>query len=108
MSTPTEVKSEAIALLTLGYSCREVERELRCKFPDAKTPHFSTIARWLHKTAAVEKKGAEVYWFFVLKRAGQIVLHRMEDEGKRMSILDTAKLASRATDMYLALSRSTA
>lgn len=38
MSTPTEIKAEAIALLTLGHSCREVERELRCKFPTQRLP----------------------------------------------------------------------
>ena len=107
MSTPTEIKAEAITLLTLGYSCRDVQGELRQRFPNAQIPHHSTIARWLRKAATVEGKGAKVYWYFVLKRAGEIALHRM-DEPEEMSLLDTLKVASRAQEIYLALRRATA
>ena len=100
VSTPTEIKAQAIALLVLGRSCREVQRELHQKFPDARIPHFSTIARWLNKVAGKEAIGAQVYWSFVSKRAGEITLKRMDAEADGMSMLDLVKFASTATDIY--------
>ena len=100
MSTSTEIKAQAVALVVLGRSCREVQEDLRSQFPGARIPHFSTIARWFGKVAGREAIGAAVYWSFVSKRAGEITLKRMDAEADRMSMLDLVKFASTATDIY--------
>ncbi len=104
MSAPTEIKAQAIALLTLGYDCRRVCAELRRQFPGAKIPHFTTIARWLREMPPGHGRAAAFRWWLVLERAGEIVHERMKAE--RMSPLDLAKFASKAADIQLALTRS--
>ncbi len=104
MSTSTEIKAQAIALLVLGHDCRRVAQELRQQFPGTKIPHFTTIARWLREMPPNTGKAAKVYWWFVMKRAGEIVYERMKTE--RMSPLDLAKIASKAADIRVALAQS--
>ena len=104
MTAPTEIKAQAIAHLTLGYDCRRVRAELCRQFPGVKIPHFTTIARWLREMPPNTGKAAKVYWWFVMKRAGEIVYERMKTE--RMSPLDLAKIGSKAADIRLALDRS--
>ncbi len=105
MTAPTEIKAQAIALLTLGYDCRRVHAELRRQFPGAKIPHFTTIARWLREMPPNRGRAAKVYWWFVMERAGEITFKRMK-EVEKLPPLDLIKIASKATDIHLALTES--
>ncbi len=57
VSTATEIKAQAIALLILGRSCREAKAELHQIFPGESIPHYSTIARWFNKMAEPQSRG---------------------------------------------------
>ena len=100
MAFPNEMKAQAVALLILGHSCRRVQTELSRQFPGADIPHFSTLARWLNKIAGGEAIAAAVYWSFVSKAAGEIVLKRLETEAKRMSFMELVQFSSVASDTY--------
>ncbi len=100
MSTPTEIKAQAIALLILGRSCRDAQEELRLQFPNSDIPHFSTIARWFNKIAGKEAIAASVYWSIVSQMVTEIILKRFESEAMQMSMLDAVKFGSIATDIY--------
>lgn len=102
MSTPTEIKAQAIALLILGRSCREAQEELREHFPDSDIPHYSTIARWFQKMAEPQSKGALAYWSVLVKAVGEVVFRRM-DELEKMSLMEVVEVSSRAYDIYWAL-----
>ncbi len=100
MSTPTNIKAQAIALLILGRSCREAQEELREQFPGAEIPHFSTIARWFHKIAGKEAMAASVCWSVVSQMVTEIILKRFEREAMQMSMLDAVKFGSIASNIY--------
>ena len=100
MSTLTEIKAEAIALLILGRSCREAQEELRHQFLNADIAHFSTIARWFNKIAGKEAIAASVCWSVVSQMVTEILLKRLETETMQMSMLDAVKFGSIATDIY--------
>ncbi len=100
MSTPTEIKAQAIALLILGRSCREAQEELGDQFPDADIPHYSTIARWFNKIAGKEAIVASVYWSIVSQRVTKILLMRLETETMQMSMMDAVKFGSIASNIY--------
>jgi hypothetical protein len=57
VSNPTEIKAQAIALYALGYSCRNIEGQLKAKFPGVDIPNYATIARWvrIRPTAPVRR-----------------------------------------------------
>jgi len=80
VSTPSDIKAQAIALLILGRSCREAQAELREQFPGADIPHFSTIARWFNKIAGKEAMAASVCWSVVSQMVTEIILKRFERE----------------------------
>ena len=40
MTTPTEIKAQAIALHALGYSSRNIDKQLRSMFPGADIPRY--------------------------------------------------------------------
>ena len=105
MSTSTEIKAQAIALLTLGHACRRVEQELRLQFPGARIPHFTTIARWLREMPPNRGRAARVYWWFVMERAGEIALERMK-EAEKLPPLDLIKIFAKAADIDRALTES--
>ncbi len=105
MSTPTEIKAQAIALLTLGYDCRRVHAELGRQFPGTKIPHFTTIARWLREMPPSKGRAALARWWIVTDRAGEILYERMK-EVEKLPPLDLVKIYAKATDMYFALTES--
>ncbi len=100
MSTPTQIKAQAIALLILGRSCREAKEELRQLFPGESIPHYSTIARWLNKIAGKEAIAASVYWSIVSQSVTEIILKRFEREAMQMSMIDAVKFGSIASNIY--------
>jgi len=102
VSTPTDIKAQAIALLILGRSCREARAELHQIFAGESIPHYSTIARWLQKMAEPQSKGALAYWSVLVKAVGEVVFRRM-DELEKMSLLEVVAVSSRAYDIYWAL-----
>lgn len=99
MSTPIEIKAQAIALLILGRSCREAQAELRQQFPGADIPHYTTIARWFQKMATPMTRRATAYWAVLAHLAAEVVDRRMDDV-KKMSLMDQVEFASRVTDIY--------
>ena len=103
VSTPTEVKAQGIALLVLGRSCREVERELGRLFPNETVPHFTTIARWL-KEIPGRSHEAHGRWCRVMDRAAKLVWDYLES-GTRVSPLEALDMAMKSTDIILALER---
>ena len=105
--TRTELKAQAIALMVLGYSCRDVEHELRQQFPLLRIPHYTTIARWLrHMPWSLARGGAaQARWAEIANRAGGIAIERLH-EMDRLSPLHAMKGYSMAMDIYLALERS--
>ena len=100
MSTPTEIKVQAIALLILGRSCRDAREELHQLFPGESIPHYSTIARWFQKIAGKEAIAASVYWSIVSQRVTKILLKRLEREAMQMSMIDAVKFGSIASNIY--------
>ena len=102
VSTPTEIKAQAIALLILGRSCREAQAELREQFPEAEIHHYSTIARWFQKMATPKTKGAAAYWAVLAHLTADMVDSRM-DELNKMSLMEVVEFSSRATDIYYSL-----
>ena len=100
VSTPTEIKAQAIALLILGRSCREAQEELRRQFPGESIPHHSTIARWFNKIAGKEAIAASLYWSIVSQMVTEIILKRFEKEAMQMSMLDAVKFGSIASNIY--------
>ena len=105
MSTPTEIKAQAIALLTFGHTCRRVEKQLRLQFPGTKIPHFTTIARWLREMPPNGGRAARVYWWFVMERAGEIALKQLE-EAENLPPLDLLNIFARSLDIDRALAES--
>ena len=103
MSTPTEIKAQAVALVVLGRSCREVQEDLRRQFPDAHIPHFSTIARWARPTPPTGGV-ALMRWWDVLGRAGEAVDGHLISGG--VTPMEALEIASKGTDIVLALRRS--
>ena len=101
VSTPTEIKAQAIALLVLGRPCREVQAELRQQFPGADIPHYSTIARWFQKLAEPQSKGAQAYWSVLAQSVARILFKRM-DEAEKMSLMELVEFSSRVQDIYWA------
>ena len=99
----TELKAQAIALMVLGYSCRDVEHELRRQFPLLRIPHYTTIARWLQKMAGPQSRGAAAYWLVIAHLAAEEVGRRIDAEGKQMSLMEQVEFASRVTDIYFSL-----
>ena len=89
-------------MLILGYHCREVQRELRQKYPLSRIPHYSTIARWFQKMATPKTRGAAAYWSMLALSVGKILDRRM-DELERMSPMDVLEFASRVADIYYGL-----
>ncbi len=77
MSTPTEIKAEAIALHALGYSCRAIGKQLRAKFPNAKIPNHATINRWVRIRPT--KRLALMQWYDAAHRAAEILHERMDE-----------------------------
>ena len=100
VSTLTEMRAQAIALLVLGRSCREAQTELRQQFPGESIPHHSTVARWFNKIAGKEAIAASVYWSNVSQSVTEIILKRFEREAMQMSMIDAVKFGSIATDIY--------
>jgi hypothetical protein len=99
---PREVKAWAMALTILGYSSREVERELRRRFPGQDVPGYSTIARWQRSRPL--NRSALAAWFGVAERAAQIVESRV-DEMKSLPVEQLMQLAARATEAHYMLHR---
>ena len=99
--TPLEIKAEAVALLALGHSTREVERRLNDKFPGAKIPRYNTIARWLNSADALQdgKRSADIRWGLVLLEAARIVEHRMDDL-RHLDFMTLIKSYGRIQDIY--------
>ena len=105
MTAPTEIKAQAIALLTLGYHCRRVRADLQRQFPGTKIPHFTTLARWLREMPPNGGRAALARWWFVADRAGEIALKRM-NEVEKLPPLDLVKIFAKASNMHLALTKS--
>ena len=103
VTTPTEIKAQAVALVVIGRSCREVQEVLRQQFPDAHIPHFSTIARWARATPPTGGV-ALMRWWGVLDRAGQTVDGHLISG--RVTPMEALEIASKGTDIVLALRRS--
>ena len=98
--TPLEIKAEAIALLALGYSTRDVERRLRDKFPGTRIPKYNTVARWLNSAEAVQagKRSADLRWQLVFWEAAKIVEQRM-DELRHLPFMTLIKSYGRFQDI---------
>ena len=47
MTTPTEIKAQAIALYALGYSYGNIDEQLRGMVSGAEVPRYCTISRSL-------------------------------------------------------------
>lgn len=77
MSTPTEVKAQAIALHAMGYSCRNIEKQLRARFPGTDIPNHATINRWVR--SAPTNRIALMHWWDAARRAAEIVHSRMDE-----------------------------
>ena len=103
MSTPTKIKAQAVALVVLGRSCREVREDLRRQFPEAHIPHFSTISRWARPTPPTGGI-ALMRWWDVLDRAGDAVDGHLISG--RVTPMEALEIASKGTDIVLALRRS--
>ena len=105
--SPQEIKAQAIALLVLGYSSRYVSHELRMKYGLIRPPHYTTIARWLRQSrrGLQGSRGARGRWAAILKRAGIMVIERL-NETERLSAVGVAKMYAMSADVYLALDRS--
>ena len=103
MSTPTEIKAQAVALVVLGKSCREAQEDLRRQFPGAHIPHFSTIARWARATPPTGGV-ALMRWWDVLDRAGETVDGHLISG--RVTPMEALEIASKGTDIVMALRRS--
>ena len=101
--TPREVKATAMMLTVLGHSSRQVERELRRRFPGKRIPPWTTISRWqrsrpMNRTAALR-------WMDVAMRASELLLERMDEmDTHSMSLKELMSLydmAHRAYDVSL-------
>ncbi len=103
--SPRDVKATAMVLSVLGYSSRQIERELRRKFPGEHTPPWTTIARW--QRSRPMNRSAVLKWMDVAMRASELLLERMdqiEADGmslkELMSFYDTAFKAFDDTRHY--------
>ncbi len=96
MSTPTEIKAQAIALHAMGYSCRRIERQLRSQFPGADIPNYATINRWGRSRPT--KRFAQLRWYDVAHRAAEIMMERM-DELETVPFMQLVKAYSRINDI---------
>ena len=101
--SPREVKATAMVLTVLGYSSRQVERELKRKFPGRKIPPWTTIARW--QRSRPMNRTAVLKWMDIAMRASELLLERMEKiDADGMSFKELLSLydtAHRAYDVSL-------
>jgi hypothetical protein len=95
--SPREMKSWAMALTILGYSSRQIERELRARFPGEKTPNFATIAHW--QRSRPHNHLAYLRWSDVAARATEILETRLDDI-ERLPIEKRLMAAFEATEMF--------
>jgi hypothetical protein len=83
VSTPTEIKAQAIALHAMGYSSRAIETQLKAKFPGAAIPNHATINRWVRIRPGIGSRLRNQYtvmrWWEAARRAAEIV-HSHIDE----------------------------
>jgi hypothetical protein len=109
VTTPTEIKAQAIALHALGYSCRKIEKQLKAKFLKADIPNHATINRWvrIRPTAPVRRlrhAHTTMRWWEAASRAAEIVCGHLDDIEKwpfNKAIVAYGRMA----DMAIALER---
>ena len=101
--SPRELKATAMVLTILGYSSRQVERELRRKFPGRKIPPWTTIARW--QRSRPMNRTAVLKWMDVAMRASELMLDYLDEiDANNMSLKEMMSLydmAHRAYDVSL-------
>jgi hypothetical protein len=98
LSTPTEIKAQAIALHCLGYSCRNIEKQLKAKFPGAAVPRYCTISRWVRSRPT--KRLALMQWYDAAHMAAGILHDRM-DELETVPFMQVIRAYSRTMDITL-------
>ena len=101
--SPREVKATAMVLTILGHSSRQIERELRRKFPGRKIPPWTTIARW--QRSRPMNRTAVLKWMDVAMRASELMLKYLDEiEANSMSLKEMMSLydmSHRAYDISL-------
>lgn len=101
--SPREVKATAMVLTILGHSSRQIERELRRKFPGERIPPWTTIARW--QRSRPMNRTAVLKWMDIAMRSSELMLERMDGiEAGDMSLKELMSLydmAHRAYDVSL-------
>ena len=110
MSTLTEIKAEAIALHVLGHSCRNIEGQLKVKFPNAGIPNYGTISRWVRvrPTAPIRKYRnlhTTMRWWQAAQMAAEIVHDRLAVELENVPYNKVATIYGRMMDVVINLER---
>jgi hypothetical protein len=110
MSTLTEIKAEAIALHVLGHPCRNIEKQLKARFPSADIPNYGTINKWVRvRPTAPVRRYRNMYtvhrWWEVARMAAEIVAERMAVELENVPYNKVATIYGRMMDMVINLER---
>ncbi len=114
MSTLIEIKAEAIALHVLGHTCRNIEKQLKAKFPKADIPNYGTINKWTRKLSPTRptpfvrrfrNMHTVLRWWEVAKMAAEMVAERMHEELEAAPYERVALMYGRAVDMAIQAER---
>jgi hypothetical protein len=110
VSTLIEIKAEAVALHVLGHSCRNIEKQLKAKFPKADIPNYGTINKWVRvRPTPPVRRLRNMYtvhrWWEVARMAAEIVAERMIAELENAPYDKIALMYGRAVDMAIQAER---
>ena len=93
----------------MGHSCRNIEGQLKAKFPNENIPNYGTISRWVRVRpnicTSLRNQYTTMRWWQAAQMAAEIVHDRLAVELENAPYNKVATIYGRMMDIVINLER---